>query len=249
MIQKHETLPHIELTVATVAASAASRLVPVDAEASETEAFRLVAPTRESGSADPAELALADFSTGLSVGPHARRPLTAAVEIDEQALRQAEHDRNFRAILKQRTKTPSHGAELLAMLRTSMQGTDRTTASLQLANLADAYRRNGQWELAEAAFVELVDRYPNEPATLDAMRWLLHFWTGELTYQRFRLPEAQKERLEFRSTPVAETIQQAIDLARSDPKTREPMEQVSAEDPAVPDAAGPTPHPRQAGLA
>jgi photosystem II stability/assembly factor-like uncharacterized protein len=234
VIHKHETLPHIGLTVATVAAAAASRLVPVDAEAPETEAFRLVAPTRDSGAPDPADAALADFFTGLAVGPDGRRPLTAAVEVNEQALRQAERDRNFRAILKQRTKTPSHGAELLAMLRTSLQGTDRTTASLQLANLADAYRRNGQWELAEAAFVELVDRYPNEPATLDAMRWLLQFWTGaELTYQRFRVPETQKERLEFKSAPVAETIQKAIDLAQSDIKTREPIEQVSAADPAV----------------
>ena len=49
VIQQHETLPHIGLTIATVAAAAASRLVPVDAEASEMEAFRLVAPTRASG--------------------------------------------------------------------------------------------------------------------------------------------------------------------------------------------------------
>ena len=85
VIQKHETLPHIGLTIATVAAAAASRLVPVDAEAPETEAFRLVAATRESGAADPADAALADFFTGLAVGPDARRPLPAALEINERA--------------------------------------------------------------------------------------------------------------------------------------------------------------------
>jgi photosystem II stability/assembly factor-like uncharacterized protein len=233
VIQAHESLHRLHSTVGTIAASASSRLVPVDAESPETEAFRLVAPARESGQAEAAELALADFFTGISVGPDARRQLTPlSAEIDERALRLAERDRNFRALLKQRTNSATHGGELLAMLRSSTCGADSATSSLLLATLADAYRRNGQWELAEAAFVELVERYPNEAATFDAMRWLLQYWTGaELTYQRFRGGAARKNRLEFRSAPVSETIQRALDLTQSDPKTRDPIDVVSAENP------------------
>ncbi len=220
VLQTHERLPRLHSTVATIATSAASRLTPLDADSPETEAFRLVAPSRESGQAEPADVGLADFFTGIAVGPDARRQLLAVdSEVDERSLRLAERDRNFAAILKQRTKTASHGAELLAMLRSSTRGADRTTASLQLATLADAYRRNGQWELAEAALVELVERYPNQAATFEAMRWLLQYWTGaELTYQRFRVGAAQKDRLEFNPAPLGETIQRAVALARIRPQ-------------------------------
>lgn len=226
VIQTHDSLPRLRSTVATVATSASSRLAPVDADAPETEAFRLVAPTRGSGHAERADLALADFFTGISLGADARRQLSpVTTETDEKLLRRAERDRNFRAILKQRATTASHGAELLAMLRSSTRGADGTTASLQLATLADAYRRNGQWELAEATLVELVDQYPNEAATFEAMRWLLQYWTGaELTYQRFRVGAAQKGRLEFNPAPLGETIERALALAQSDPKTRDPVD-------------------------
>ena len=161
-------------------------------------------------------------------------------------MRLAERDRNFRAFLKQRTKTPTHGAELLAMVRSSTEGVDRTTAALQVATLADAYRRNFQWELAEAAYVEMVDQHPDEPASLDAMRWLLQYWTGaELTYQRLRLGTPVKGHLEFSRAPVEQAIQKALDLAATDPAQREPTYTM-----AVPDSSrfvtqiGPSPRER-----
>ena len=135
VLQTHERLPRLHSTVATIATSASSRLTPVDADSPETEAFRLVAPSRESGQAEPADVGLADFFTGIAVGPDARRQLLAVdSEVDERSLRLAERDRNFGAILKQRTKTASHGAELLAMLRSSTRGADRTTASLAIGD-------------------------------------------------------------------------------------------------------------------
>ncbi len=100
-----------------------------------------------------------------------------------------------------------------------------------MATLADAYKRGGQWQLAEAVLVELVDQYPNEAASLDAMRWLLQYWTGaELTYQRFRTPGTQKRRLEFNPAPLEATIKKAVNLARSDPKSREPIETIEPPD-------------------
>ena len=183
--------------------------MPVDAEAPETETFRVVANSPEASTSESADApasnaavidtSVTDFFSGLTVGLDARRELPSIkTEFDERAMRLAERDRNFRACLKQRTKTPTHGAELLAMVRSSTEGVDRTTAALQVATLADAYRRNFQWELAEAAYVEMVDQHPDEPASLDAMRWLLQYWTGaELTYQRLRLGTPVKGHLEF----------------------------------------------------
>jgi photosystem II stability/assembly factor-like uncharacterized protein len=233
LIDTNERLPRLRSTVTTIATWASSRLAPVDAEAQETEAFRLVGSSREPGQAETRKLAPADFFTGIAVGADARRQLLAVnTEIDERSLRLAQRDRNFRAILKQRTKTATHGGELIAMLRSSTRGADRATAALQLATLADAYRRNCQWDLAEAALVELVDQYPNEAATFEAMRWLLQYWTGaELTYQRLRAETAESGRLESNPASVGETIQKAVALAQSDPKTREPIDNVVGQDP------------------
>jgi photosystem II stability/assembly factor-like uncharacterized protein len=233
LIDSNERLPRLRSTVTTVATWASSRLAPVDAEAPETEAFRLVRSAAEAGRAEARELAPADFFTGVSIGPDARRELSAVnTEVDERSLRLAQRDRNFRAILKQRAKAASHGAELIAMLRSSTRGADRATAALQLATLADAYRRNGQWELTEAALVELVEHYPNEAASFEAMRWLLQYWTGaELTYQRLRTETAESGRLQFNPAAVGETIQKAVALAQTEPATREPIDNVSGQDP------------------
>ena len=64
--------------------------------------------------------------------------------------------------------------------------------------LADAYRRNAQWELAEATLMDLVERLPDEPATFDGMQWLFQYWTSaELTYQRLRKESVQTSHVQI----------------------------------------------------
>ena len=235
-IQSHDRLSRLRMTVAKAAAGASSRLVPVDAEAPEAESFRVVANSPEANASESADAttdaSVTDFFSGLAVGPDARRELPPIkTEFDERAMRLAERDRNFRACLKQQTKSPTHGAELLAMVRSSTEGADRATATLQVATLADAFRRKFQWELAEAAYVEMVDQHSDEPASLDAMRWLLQYWTGaELTYQRLRLGTPTKDHLEFAHAPVEQAIQKALDLAVTDPAQRDPTDRVDQAD-------------------
>lgn len=233
VIQSNDRLPRLRTTVAAVVAATSSRLVPVDADAPESESYRLLVPSRESGAgAESRETAVSDFFGGLDIGPDARRELLPiTTEVDESALRRAERDRNFRAYLKQRTKTARHGAELLAMVRSATRGDEPSTAAMQTATLADAFRRNCQWTLAEAAYVDLVERYPSEPVSLDAMRWLLEYWTsGELTYQRLRASIPQKDHLEFAHAPIGETIEKAMRVATTDPAKRDPTESVGTPD-------------------
>ena len=47
---------------------------------------------------------------------------------------------------------------------------------MQVASLANDYRRREQWDLAEATMIELVDLYPEQPVAAEAMLWLLHLW-------------------------------------------------------------------------
>ena len=81
--------------------------------------------------------------------------------------------------------------------------------------------------------MELIEQYPNEPVSLDAMRWLLQYWTGaELTYHRLRAGTPQKGHLEFNHASVGEAIQKAFDLAGTDPASREPTDTVDTPNPS-----------------
>jgi hypothetical protein len=56
-----------------------------------------------------------------------------------------------------------------------------------MSDLARSHAERAQWEAAEATYLELVRRYPEDPAALAAMRWLLQYWTSaEVAWQRQR---------------------------------------------------------------
>jgi photosystem II stability/assembly factor-like uncharacterized protein len=220
-----EILPRRGTSVISLATSAASRLIPVESIAADSEAYRLidVAPGLNAQNGNLPELR--DFFTGIVLGPgtDARRSLSALnAEISEQTQRLARRDRVFRAMIRQRVCGPTAGAELLGMLHDQTSGSDNASAALQLVRLADAYRRNGQWELAEATLLDLVERFPDEPATFGAMQWLFRYWTSaELTYQRLRSKPVQTTRMEFTSSQLQAKIDKAIALAQIDPKERD----------------------------
>jgi len=219
-----EILPRRGSSVMSVAAGAASRLIPAESGVAESESYRLVdvAPGMDVGKLP----ALRDFFTGIGLGPgtDARRALRA---INREANDQAEHlarrDRNFRAMIRQRVRGATGGSELLGMLHDQTSGSDKASAALQLVLLADAYRQNAQWELAEAAVLDLVERFPDEPATFNAMQWLFQYWTSaELTYQRLRQESVQTTRMQFTPSELQSKIDKALALAQTDPKDRDP---------------------------
>jgi photosystem II stability/assembly factor-like uncharacterized protein len=224
-IDADELLPRLGCSVLNRAAAASSRLMAAETVAADSESYRLidVAP-----GTDVANLpALRDFFTGIVLGPgtDARRPLRSInAESNGEAQRLARRDRNLRAVVRQRVKTATAGAELLGMLHDQTSGTDNASAALQLAMLADVYRQNAQYELAEGALVDLVDRFPDEPATFNAMQWLFQYWTSaELTYQRLRQQEkVQSTRIQLNRSELQAKIDKAVALAQTDPKDRDP---------------------------
>ena len=221
-----EYLPRRASSVMSLAAAAASRLIPVEMNAPESEAYRLVdiAPDANGVGGNMAELS--DFFTGIGLGPgtDARRTLKPVDEkANEQAQRLARRDGIFRAMIRQKARSATGGAELIGVLHDQTDGSDKAAAALQLVVLADTFRRNGQWELAEAVLLDLIERFPDEPATFNAMQWLFQYWTSaELTYQRLRAESVKTTRLQFTASVQQEKIDKALALARVDPKDRDP---------------------------
>ncbi len=221
-----EILTRCGSSVLSMATAAASRLIPIEGDAPESESYRLVdvAPGMDGVNGNLPEMR--DYFTGIVLGPgtDARRLLRSVkAEVSEQALRVARRDRTFRSLIRQRVAGATGGAELLGMLHEQTSGTDNASAALQLVHLADAFRRNGQWELSEATLLDLIERFPDEPATFHAMQWLFQYWTSaELTYQRLRTESVQSTRMEFNETLQQSKIDKALALARIDPKDRDP---------------------------
>jgi photosystem II stability/assembly factor-like uncharacterized protein len=222
-----EILPHRGTTVLNLAVAAASRVIPFEpqTQTAENEAYRLVDVGPDSSMTNLPELR--DFFTGIVLGPgtDARRDLRrpSAAENEQVAERLARRDRNFRALVRQKVVGGNAGADLLGMLHEQTSGIDHASAAFQLVTLADAYRRNGQWELAEATLVDLIERFPDEPATSQGMHQLFQYWTSaELLYQHLRQEKVQSSQLDFNTARLVDRIDKAIALARTDPKDRDP---------------------------
>src|SRR5690606_17413011 len=89
-------------------------------------------------------------------------------------------------------------------------------------------RRRGQWEHAQTALFELAERYPEQPATLEGLRWLLLFTgSAEVSWQRLRESSSvERTRIRVDENVVQANVRETIARARA--------EQGAA---AVPDAA------------
>ncbi|MBW3539234.1 MAG: hypothetical protein KY476_03110 [Planctomycetes bacterium] len=166
-----------------------------------------------------------DFFAGLWIEPgsDARRPLEPLPETNSERLRQlAARRRNTHAYAERYLDDPKRAAGLVAMLRPLTDDLPDDAAALELARLADQYRRRSQWDMVEAASVELVGRYPDQPIAHDAMRWLFQLWTGgEPSWQRARQIQVQKGQLAQNLQSVGETIDHALRLAGEDPWQRD----------------------------
>lgn len=180
--------------VQMAAAPALSRLRTDVVAQTSREAYRVV-----SLDGQPAEYKGQDFFAKLGISPDtaARRALPLIEDAQHaRKLQLAQQQRNFQESLKRLLTDSRQASQLLGQLADVTRGMPNDQGALMLAQLADTYRRRGQWDMAEAILVEMVDRYPHEPAAQDAMRWLVQFWVGgELTYQRLRSTNIQHQKL------------------------------------------------------
>ncbi|MDB5336954.1 MAG: Ycf48-like protein precursor [Planctomycetaceae bacterium] len=202
-IESFDMLHRQGCAVQMAAAPALARLRREAIATNGRESFKAISLTGKN-----ADYAGKDFfaKLGISPGTDARRALPPMEDGElEKKLKLAAVQRNFHAYVQRFITDTRHAQQLLAQLGGVTAGMPDDQSALLLAQLADAYRRQGYWDLAEATLVEMVDRYPHEPAAQDAMRWLIQLWVGtELTYRRLQDTNVERKKM---SVETAELVQ------------------------------------------
>ncbi len=154
-----------------------------------------------------------DFFAGLSLAPGtaARRALTPLDETDlERRQKLAQRQRNFAALIQKSLDDPRIAGQMLGQIGGLVEGMDAQQGAELLRGLAAEYRERSLFELVESTNVELIRRYPQEPVALDAMRWLMQFWTSQETaWQRTRAMSNTTQRAAGDPQSNAKLLQQA----------------------------------------
>lgn len=235
-IAPYEVLPHLGTTVETIAAAGRSKLVPAMDHRPQPEPF---VPLSDEASTDRFQLvSVRDLWSGISIAPgsEARRP-SLPIQEQQLAIQQelAVRQRNFRGIVGHTIVDPARGAALIGEVRNVTKHLPRPQAALQLAHLANDYRQARQWEQAEAAFIELINEYAEQPASAEAMLWLLHYWSSdEMAWIRSRGIglTAREQRVDSRG--IANRLQKLLedgapglnDPARAVRELNDPLQQL-----------------------
>lgn len=232
-VDPHEFLPRLQRTVREAAAPSLKMLAPTIRPHEGRQHFRLI---WERGAEDATATGPLEFFAGLSIGPgsDARREMVVIDEDSERERMLAMRQRNILAQLEQNAADPRRGAQMIAQLRETTAGMRPEQAAAQLTAIADQYREVNRWDLVESTLVDLVERYPDEPAAIDAMRWLFQRWAGaEPAWQRARAVKAGMSRQEIEPDRVIERVSRAVELSNTLPHQRDMSVLDSVPDPTV----------------
>ena len=157
-----------------------------------------------------------DFFAGLSLAPgsDARRELEMIDEADmarQQKL--VQRHRNFQAIADQSLDNPRMAGQMIGQLGGLVRDMEASQGAELLRGLAEEYRERSLFELVEATNLELIRRYPQEPAAQEAMGWLFQFWiSSETAWQRMRRSTNETSRAAADIESNARVIQQVADI-------------------------------------
>ncbi|QDU37827.1 Ycf48-like protein precursor [Maioricimonas rarisocia] len=192
-IDPAEVLPRLGTTTARAAEPAQSLVSGQTPGRAGREAYRAL-EWQQLG--DPAAGTARSLFGGLSIAVDsaARRPQRPLVDADIERLHaRAQYRRTFDEYAKRMFDDPRKAAQMLAQLEDVLAGATPQDAASQLADLAAQHRRAGHWQFSEDTLTQLVQRYPDQPVALDAMRWLLLSWTSqEVRWQRLQALSADK---------------------------------------------------------
>lgn len=226
-LDPHEYLHRRGGTVADLAAAPESLLFTRQARESTREAYRQIRDLRDGRLIELTSheaLAEVGFFAGLAIAPGsaARRELSPIDPTElEQHQQIARRQRNFQAYADRFLEDPRQAAQLIGQLREVTAGMSNRQAALQLAELAAEYRRTDQWELVEATLIEMVERYPGEPVSAEAMRWLLQLWSSaETAWVRTRSQGALVSQGQVDPLATTQRLEQAIRQAQIVPELR-----------------------------
>ncbi|WP_166831991.1 YCF48-related protein [Thalassoroseus pseudoceratinae] len=216
-LDPHAYLPQLGTSAHTAAVAAQARLMPIQHHAEQREPYRLLLNDGLSNQ----EPHGGDFFAGLDIAPgSASRRSLKLVDPSEDMRREElfKKQRNFQAYAARMLDDPRHAAQVIAQLSEITRGMTDQEAALQLTRLADQYRQQSRWDLVEATSLELVERFPHQPAAIDAMRWLFQLWSGsEPAWQRARETQVSTTSINTNVYDVRSRIEQALIASEQTP--------------------------------
>ncbi len=218
-IEPFHFLPHVGETTNNIAASAEGLFLGEQELAIRREAFKLLGTPDEKrpGTVRETTAAAAKLGNGagglfagisLVTGGPARRALSRFDDTDLEARQKAiQKMRNFAAYSEKMLDDQRRAGQLIAQLPDLSRGLSDSDAAWQLMHLAERYQETGQWELGEQALIELMERYPDQPAALRAVQRLMQAWgSSEVTWRRLKKSSTELKRQQNRpdrSVPTA----------------------------------------------
>ena len=209
------------------------------------ESYRLIRSQWQEGQA--ATFAGGVFN-GLSIPPGspARRALGTFDDSDLDTRQKiARQQRNFASYSEQCLDDSRRAGQLIAQLPEIVRGMSGAEAAWQMMHLAEQYQAVGQWELAELTLIELVERYPREPAALRAMQQLVQLWaSAEVTWRRLRKSSTGLRRDQNHPEAIAQATVEQVE-ARLEQQSRNGKRSIFDEDEEfLPEAATAKPDDR-----
>ncbi|MFO0918042.1 MAG: YCF48-related protein [Planctomycetaceae bacterium] len=186
-IDPFDVLPRWKSAV-RIAATESRALLDDEPKPAERIAYRAI---DKSGQPFP-ESGGSDFFAGLKLSPSGdiRRDVLPVSTDDrrlDQVLKAAQRQRNISAYVERSLADPRVAGQMIAQLKDVTTGMAAEQAAATLWELAGDYRRSGQLDLADAVCVELTGRFPDQPLSAEAARWMLHYLVSEeVTWQRIR---------------------------------------------------------------
>lgn len=220
-VDAFEVLPRMGQTVEMAAADAYSLIGPTNRRPVQRESYRTIID-KTSNDDDLAPGGGFFTRISLSAGSEARREL--AIFDDSQLAAQrrlAQRQLHFRAYSQRMLEQPERAAALIAELNGVIADMPDANAALQLLQLAHVYRRQSRWDLAEATLVELVEKFPDQPATVPGMQWLFQLWSSEeMAWQRSRVVGVAGQHVTVDAQATQSRIQRAVYEATANPQLR-----------------------------
>ncbi len=145
----------------------------------------------------------------LTPGGEARRLFPPIRDLDlDRTIQEARHRRTITAASERLINDPQGGGQLLAQLKEIIGPLSPEQAAQQLSVLGKMYHQRGEWQLAESVYSELITRYPEQPPAVEAMVWLMKYWSSaELNWQRLRTVQTTKR--QYRNTAMSEDAMRA----------------------------------------
>jgi len=205
-------LPHLNTTLDIAVQEPAACL------GVETDQFTKPRTYEVTATATEKQLSSSSIFSDLKISPGspARRELPSIRQIDYDTLaQQAKHRQTITSISQNMMQASDHGARLLGQVSNMLKPLTREQAAQQLSDLARMYRQHGQWALAEATYAEMVTNYADQPAALEAMQWLVKFWTStEMNWQRLRAIGGTNAEAKNAENLVRENFERGLEMVK-----------------------------------